>query len=366
MDSEERTMKLGMRAAMVVLAGLAGGIVIPARGQTLREGAESAEVLVGTAVRAEQLSEAAYAATLAREYNLMEPEDALKWWVLRPDRETFDFRQGDEIVGFAQAHGMKVRGHCLLWGRSNPAWLTSGSFTAEQLAHLAQQHIARVVGHYAGKVFAWDVVNEALDENGEARDSIWNTGQDGKDRATTTEYIAQAFRWAHQADGKALLFYNEAEAEGLGRKSDAVYAMLKDFRARGVPVDGVGLQMHIADLHADVPAVAANIARLSKLGLQVHITELDVALPVDAEGNLRDPKDLEKQAEIYAGIVRACLQNQDCTAIQTWGFSDKYSWIGSSSRKTRGWGLPFDRTYQKKPAYQAILRTFGEHGRRRK
>jgi len=346
---------LGMTAL-----GLVAGSPSSLWGQVLREDADAAGVLVGTAVRADRLSEPAYAATLAREYNLLEPEDAMKWWVLRPHRGEFDFRQGDTIVHFAQAHGMKVRGHCLLWGRSNPEWLSQGGLSPAQLTEIAREHIATVVHHYAGDVFAWDVVNEALDENGEPRDTIWNAGLHSASRAQRMDYIEQAFRWAHAADPNALLFYNEAEAEGLGKKSDAVYAMLKDFRARGVPVYGAGLQMHIPNLILDAAAIASNIKRLTALGLQVHITEMDVALPVNADGNLRDPADLDRQATIYADIARACLRNPGCTAIQTWGFTDKYSWIGSSSRHARGWALPFDRVYQKKPAYQALHKALAE------
>jgi len=131
--------------------------------------------------------------------------------------------------------------------------------------------------------------------------------------------------------------------------------MVKDFHHRGVPIDGVGLQLHIPQLNADIPGIAANMARLIALGLQVHITELDVSVPVDAHGELVRKEDLQRQAEIYRGIVRACLQNPGCTAIQTWGFTDKYSWIGSSSHHTRGWALPFDRAYHPKPAYDAVL-----------
>ncbi len=112
--------------------------------------------------------------------------------------------------------------------------------------------------------------------------------------------------------------------------------------------------MHIPTLDADIPAIAANIARLTALGLQVHITELDVSLPLNSNG-LPRPDDLARQADVYRGIVRACLNSAGCTAIQTWGFTDKYSWIGSHSRGTRGQALPFDRAYQPKPAYRAIL-----------
>jgi endo-1,4-beta-xylanase len=322
---------------------------------TLRQAAEKAGMLIGTAVRPGLLSEPAYSATLAREFNMVEPEDAFKWWVVRRNVDSFDFRQGDGVVAFAQAHGMKVRGHCLVWDHNNPAWLEAGHFTPEQMSQLLQQHIFRVMQHYAGKVFAWDVVNEALDENGQFKDSPWynhpGIGFSGKGSA----YLEQAFRWAREADPKALLFYNEGgRSEAFNRKSDAMYAMLKDFKTRGVPIDGVGLQMHISPLDFDLSQIAPNLARLTALGLQVHITELDIELPVDSTGSF-SKHDLAQQAEIYRGVVRACVQNPRCNAIQTWGFTDKYSWVGSHSHGARGGALPFDRFYQPKPAYTAMI-----------
>ena len=204
-------------------------------------------------------------------------------------------------------------------------------------------------------MFAWDVVNEALDEHGTAKNSIWYN-QPGIGLSNQgAAYLEQAFRWAHDADPKALLFYNENGGEGLNRKSDAIYAMLKDFKNRGVPIDGVGLQMHISRLDYDTDAVATNIERLTKLGLQVHITELDVSLPVDSQGEAQK-EDSNRQAEIYHSVVRACMRNPGCTAIQTWGFTDKYSWIGSHSHGTRGAALLFDRAYKPKPAYEAMLK----------
>ena len=260
---------------------LAGAVASACLAQSLRQAADRDGLLIGTAVRPSQLSEPAYASTLAREYGMVEPEDAMKWWVLRPDRDTYDFRQGDQVVRFAQAHQMKVRGHCLAWGRYNPDWLTQGHVTTRRLSRLLHEHITRVMRHYSGQVFAWDVVNEALDENGNVRDSLWynqpGIGLSGKG----TNYIEQVFRWAHRADPHALLFYNEAEGEGLNRKSDAIYAVVKDFKHRGVPIDGAGLQMHVPMLDADMPAIAtagsSNIARFTALGVPVHITELDVA-----------------------------------------------------------------------------------------
>jgi len=335
---------------------LAPAVLLAAGPQTLRQAAQSAGVgvMVGAAVRPSLFSEAAYSATLAREFNLVEPEDAMKWWTVRHDPGAFDFRDGDEVVRFAQAHAMKVRGHCLVWDHDNPDWLAQGHFTPAQLSRLLQEHIATVMKHYAGQVFAWDVVNEALDETGHLRDSPWYN-QPGIGLADKGEaYIEQAFRWAHEADPHALLFYNDADGEGLNVKSDAIYAMLKDFRHRGVPIDGVGLQMHIPQLDLDTAAIASNIARLTKLGVQVHITELDVSLPVDANGQATK-NDLQRQAEVFRGIVHACLQSPGCTAIQTWGFTDKYSWIGSHSHGARGAALPFDRTYNPTPSYEAMI-----------
>jgi endo-1,4-beta-xylanase len=338
------------RSAVAILAAAITSVCCA---QSLRQQADNNRLLIGTAVRPAQLSEPAYAATLAREFNMVEAEDAMKWLVLRPDAVTYDFRQGDEVVRFAQAHQMKVRGHCLVWGRYNPDWLAQGHYSTRQLSRLLHEHIDHVMKHYAGQVFAWDVVNEALDENGSMRDSIW-FNQPGIGLAGPgTAYIEQAFRWAHKADPRALLFYNEAEGEGPGRKADAIYAMVRDFKRRSVPIHGVGLQLHVPNLDADIPAIAANIARLTALGVQLHITELDVSLPLDSGGRAR-PDDLSRQADVYRGIVRACLNNAGCTAIQTWGFTDKYSWIGSHSRGTRGQALPFDPAYHPKAAYHAV------------
>jgi endo-1,4-beta-xylanase len=361
---------------------------------SLREAAQASGLLIGAAVRPAQLSEAAYASTLAREFNLLEPEDALKWEIVHPAPQTFDFSQADEIVDFATRHGMKVRGHTLVWHRQNPDWLTQGKFTPTELAEILEKHIKTVVAHYRGKIFAWDVANEAFDElhPSELRSTIWqdqpgigvaeNAASSHEPRASSSlsrselearsseprrskqsySYIAQCFRWAHEADPHALLFYNEAEAEVRNPKSDAIYAMVRDFRQRGVPIDGVGLQMHIADLRADVPSISANIQRFTALGVQIHITEMDVALPVDANGNA-SPQNLQRQADIYRQIAAACLAHRGCTAIQTWGFTDKYSWIGSHSKHTQGAALLLDRNYRAKPAY-AALRNALEQGRR--
>jgi endo-1,4-beta-xylanase len=323
--------------------------------QTLREAAMPSGVLVGAAARPDQLSEPAYAATLAREFNMLEPEDVMKWETIHPAAETYDFSQGDRLVAFAISHQMKVRGHTLTWHQQNPSWLVDGRHSPDELARILEQHIKTVVGHYRGKVFAWDVVNEAFDERvpGTLRSTLWydqpGIGRTGKGSA----YIEDCFRWARAADPDALLFYNDVEAEVMNAKSDAIYAMVKDFRRRGLPIDGVGFQMHLSNLHPDVASISENIGRFTALGVKVHITEMDVSLPLDADGKAR-PADLQRQADVYGQIASACLAHAGCTAIQTWGFTDKYSWIGSHSKHTQGAALLFDRDYRPKPSYEAV------------
>jgi endo-1,4-beta-xylanase len=320
-------------------------------------------VLFGTAVNPAKFSEEPYTAALIREFNMIEPENQMKWGAIRPQQQTFNFGPGDDVVTFGQARRMKVRGHNLLWAIYNPRWLREGKFSADRLSQIMHEHITKVAEHYKGQVFAWDVVNEAVDAKGKLGSSVWydKPGIGLADKGAA--YIEQAFRWAHEADPKALLFYNDFEAEGLNAKSDAIYAMVKDFKRRGVPIDGVGLQMHIFDLKAkDISTLSENMARIAALGLQVHITEMDVGLPVDGNG-LANPDDLSRQAEIYGIVASACLRQPACTAFQTWGFTDKYTWIPGYTKGKKGAPLPFGKEYERKPAYRILLDAFSKASR---
>ena len=322
---------------------------------TLREHADCAGMLMGTAVRPAQLSEAAYAATLAREYNLVEPEDALKWEVLHPYRDCYDFSDADRIISFAKLHRMKIRGHTLVWTHQNPPWLVNEKFSDIELRAILHDHIRKVMSRYRGQIFAWDVVNEAIDETGNLRSSLWydqpGIGLAGKG----TAYIEESLRWAHDADPDALLFYNDGGGEVVNAKSEAVFRMLVDFKKRNVPIDGIGLQMHL-DLDADIASIARNIQRFAEAGLQVHITEADVGIAVDRNRRVVNPQDVKRQARVYEAVLKACLNQRRCTVFQTWGFTDKYSWINSTSRGTKGAALFFDAQYHPKPAYAAAER----------
>ncbi|WP_238626264.1 endo-1,4-beta-xylanase [Aggregatilinea lenta] len=299
--------------------------------------AEQRGILIGTAVEPLPLrADADYAQTIPREFNLLTSENVLKMGPLRPDLLTYYFQEADFLVDFAESNGMKVRGHTLVWHNQLPEWLTNRTYSPSEMTWILNDHITTVMDHYKGRIWAWDVVNEAVLDDGSLRPTVFL-------QALGPEYIEKAFRWAHAADPDALLFYNDYGAEGLNEKSDAIYTLVKDLVERDVPIDGVGLQMHVDIAFPPNPAdVAANILRLSALGLQVQITEMDVVTS-------GDPADAERQAEIYAEMLQVCLEAPACTAFETWGFTDRYTWQGTQTAP-----LLFDAQYQPKLAYFAL------------
>jgi endo-1,4-beta-xylanase len=313
-----------------------------ATAQPLRDAATQRGVLIGAAVNPDYFAEAPYAATLATEFSQVQPENDLKFNATEPRQGVFTFNRADAILNFAHDHKMPMRGHTLVWYQQNPTWLNALAPAA--LAQAMHDHITNVVSHYAGQIYAWDVVNEAFNDNGTLRTTLWSVN-DG--------YIEQAFRWAHEADPNALLFYNDYSGETVNAKSDAIYKMVQDFKARGVPIDGVGLQMHFTASEPSMSSIEANMKRLTDLGLQVQITELDVRLLVDASG-IATASALATQAKIYGDVTAVCLKFPGCTAIQTWGITDKHSWIPGSFQDF-GAGLPFDAAYAPKPAHDAMV-----------
>jgi endo-1,4-beta-xylanase len=242
-------------------------------------------------------------------------------------------------VGYAAAQGMRVKGHTLLWHGATPSWVNA--LPADQLRIAVEQHIGAVVGYYRGRIHAWDVVNEAVaDGGGPLRDTVFR--QKLGDR-----YIADAFRAARAADPSALLFYNDYGGEGTNAKADRIYALLQDLVANGVPIDGVGLQMHVsAGGRPSDAAIAANMRRLAGLGLIVHISEMDVRIN-DAGGG--EQARLEAQRAAYHDVVRVCVMEPRCEAVTFWGFTDAHTWL-SGDRP-----LLFDARYQPKPAYDGVL-----------
>jgi len=309
---------------------------------TLRSTAAPTGRLIGAALGASHLAESAYAATAAREFDFVTPENEMKWDATEPAQNTFDFSGGDAIVAFARASGMKVKGHTLVWHSQLPAWV-SAITDATALHDAMINHVTQLVAHFRGKVMAWDVVNEAVADGGQGL------------RATLffqllgAGYIDDAFQAAHAADPGALLIYNDYGAEGSGAKSDYVYTMVKGMLARGVPINGVGLQMHTGT--ADSPsaaAVAANMQRLALLGLNVLLSEMDVQT---CNG------DLNAQRTRFHDIVADCVQAPLCLGVTVWGVSDKYSWLNGMTCATPR-PLLFDDSYISKPAYTGLLNAF--------
>lgn len=304
-------------------------------------------IRLGVAVSVQPLrQDPRYAQTVRQEFNALTPENAMKWDMLRPSRDRFDFADADTLVDFAHANDMLIRGHTLIWHGQLPAWLKTGTFTAEELRDILREHILTVVGRYRGRVDVWDVVNEAVDEDepSSLRKSLWL-------RKLGEEYIAMAFRWAHEADPQARLFYNDIGGEGSGPKSDAIYQLLKKLLDQGVPIHGVGLQMHVG-MH-DVPLpneVAVNMARLAALGLEIHITEMDVQVQ---KGTGVADYDRASQARIYQDMTTVCLQTPTCKMLVVWGLTDSHSWIPWWTKHPDE-PLLFDEAYRPKPAYYAI------------
>jgi endo-1,4-beta-xylanase len=337
-------------------------------GPTLRSLAEG-RILIGTAAALSPLqSDPAYAARLTEQYDLVTPENAMKFDQVEPSRGSFTFTSADAIVSFAQAHDMVVRGHCLLW-QWQSAWLWNNgnlqpAIAAADLPTILHDHVDTVVRHFKGKVAYWDVVNEALgntDSTGtlSVENSLANNAWTKYYPLATGEkkykWIEDAFNIAHAADPDAKLFYNEVGDEGLNGwnyRGKYTYALVQQLLADGVPIHGVGMQMHIdTNGYPLNDNFAAEVKRFTDLGLEVHITEMDVRLLLPAGDAM-----LAAQKATYKSILTAALANPKVTALVTWGLDDGHSWIpGSGIYPGYGAALPFDDAYNAKPAYYGLL-----------
>jgi endo-1,4-beta-xylanase len=309
----------------------------------------ASSVPVGAAVDPDLVErDPAYAATLLREFNAITPENALKWGPVHPAPHRWHFDPADRLVEFAEAHRLRIHGHALVWHRQLPGWLTP-ALSRRAVVQALTSHVETVVGRYAGRIAAWDVVNEAVADDGRRlRDTFFL-------RTCGAGHIAEAFRLAHAADPGARLYYNDYGAEGAGPKSDAVYALVRRLLDEGVPVHGVGLQMHLRATHPPEPAaITANVARLRALGLEVRISEMDVRIRRVRQG---DP--LARQHLVYQDAIAACVGMSGFTDVTFWGVTDAHSWIH------RAFGnddpLLFDRDYAPKPAYFGVRAALATH-----
>jgi len=339
-----------------------------ARHDTLGDLAKRAGIKFGAAVNTDVLAtDAKYRHLVGTQFTSVTPENVMKWEVVEPQQGVYDYTAADQLVAFAKKHHQVVRGHNLVWHNQLPAWLTSGTFTAAQLRDILHQHITAEASHFRGKIQQWDVVNEAIDDNGNFRQDIWyNAYQELT--GDGTGYIADAFRWAHQADPHAKLFYNDYNLEFTGVKSNAAYALVKQLKAEGVPIDGVGFQGHL-DTQYGYPDLQNNLQRFADLHLQVALTEVDIRTFVkqNADGTYSNtpatPEDAQKQLDYWTNTIKACLAVKACKSFTTWGVSDNYSWIPGVFTG-EGAGLLFDENENPKPQYFAVadvLRHAADH-----
>ena len=307
----------------------------------LRDAARTAGKLVGAAVQSGFLADGRYSGVLSRHFNYLTAEYEMKWDPIERTRGNEDFSGGDAIVGYAQANGMQVKGHALIWHGSVPSWVNS--LSAADLRVAFESHIRSVAQHFRGRVYAWDVVNEAVADDGSGlRDTVFR-------QKLGDQYIADAFRIARQADPQALLFYNDYGGEGLSQKSNRIYDLVQTLRSQGVPIDGVGLQMHITASNPPSEAsIASNMRRLASLGLSVNISEMDVRIR-----DLPAQTKLETQKSVYHTVVGICVAEPRCDAVTFWGFTDAHSWIDAQFGADDP--LLFDDQYGAKPAYYGVL-----------
>jgi endo-1,4-beta-xylanase len=338
---------------------------IPEASMTLRELAAKRGILYGSSLGTAGLKDQPFAALFAQQCGIAVPEHALTWVALRPTPETYDFSGSDSIEQFARSHNMLIRGVPLAWEAARPKWFAP-TVNLDNAKRVLLSHISTVVGHYAGRMHSWDVVNEGTQIDDGRPDGL---------KVTPwllyigPEYIDLAFHAAHQADPKAMLVYNEnrleTESSAAEEKRRAVLALLTRLVRRGVPIHGLGVQSHFnSETVVPGPNFKRFLHAVEDLGLTILVTELDVRdhfLPGDI--SVRDAL-VAKQYYNYLSFI---LQFKSVKTVLTWGLSDRSTWL--SYNDPRKDGLPvrpllFDADLQPKPAFDAVMRAFNEAPKR--
>ncbi|OGM57041.1 hypothetical protein A2955_03495 [Candidatus Woesebacteria bacterium RIFCSPLOWO2_01_FULL_37_19] len=317
---------------------------------SLRELADKKGIFIGAAVNVGHLEkDSEYKEVLLREFNMVAPENAMKWSTIRPDKDTFVFDQADKLVAFAEANKMAVRGHTLMWDVKIPVWVTNGT-TDEEMLSLLENHIKTVADRFKGRIYAWDVVNEPINDEGEFVSSPLF-------KRLGDKYIELAFKWAKEADPTAKLFLNDWGSDPINKRSNKLYEIVKNLIAKGVPIDGVGFQMHLAlgrsktsPTVPEMSSIRENFKRFSDLGLEIHITEMDIQIQ---SGEGTEEERLVEQSEAYKNILETALEFPNFKALVQWGVNDKYSWITGLNGKEDS-PLIFDKENKPKPAYFAL------------
>ncbi|WP_058302294.1 endo-1,4-beta-xylanase [Gorillibacterium timonense] len=299
---------------------------------------------------------------LTRHFNCITAENEMKFINVHPEEDRYTFGDADRLADFARKHGMKMRGHTLVWHNQTSDWLfrsKSGELVDKAtLFSRLKAHIDTVVKRYKNDIYAWDVVNEAIADEGESRlrSSLWT-------EIAGTEFIAEAFRYAHEADPNALLFYNDYN-ESHPHKRDKIVALLRSLLEQGVPIHGVGLQAHWNLYDPGLDDIRAAIEKYASLGLRLQLTELDLSLFRfdDRRTDLTSPPAelLELQAERYEAIFRLLQEYRaSIDSVTFWGAADDYTWLDDFPvRGRKNWPFLFDERHQQKPAFHRIAGAF--------
>lgn len=301
---------------------------------------------IGAAITLNPLmSDDSYRQLAGGQFSMLTPENEMKAQFIHPQPEVYVFDDADAIVAFAEANGMTVHGHALVFGEANPKWMQATP--PSQLQQVMVDHIQQVVGHFKGKVAEWDVVNEPLSDDDsnsgssvDMRDTIWQ-------RAMGEAFIDKAFEAAHKADPSAKLYLNEYGLEADGERWDSLIALVGRLQARHIPIDGIGFQSHVYEAadHEDPAVLKSHIQQLAKLGLLSRISEIDV-----------HGEDAVAQAKEYAGVLGACLSEPTCTSFSTWGITNLYGSTTDIGSYPLDFGddLLWDKNFQPKPAYGSL------------
>ncbi len=349
-------------------------------GQPALKDAFANDFLIGAAVNDDVVSgnDLQAAAVVEKHFNTITAENVMKWALIHPEPNDYNFAPADRFVDFGQKNNMFIVGHTLVWQHQVPAWVfkddANNPLDRDALLARMKDHIFTVVGRYKGRVNGWDVVNEALTDTGQFQRTKWF-------KIIGEDFIAKAFEYAHEADPNAELYYNEYSLEAPAKR-EACVRLVKDLKAKGLRIDGVGIQGHWGMKYPKSKELDAFVNAFAALGVKVMVTELDIdVLPsatqymgadisyrVEMQEKLNPyvkglPDDIQKKlADRYADIFAILLRHKDIVSRVTfWGVYDKTSWLNNWPVRGRtSYPLLFDRNYQPKPVFWAVIKTAEE------
>jgi endo-1,4-beta-xylanase len=330
------------------------------------------DFLVGTAIDAKQIEEKDTAADrlIVQQFNAVTPENVMKAEIIQPGWNTYSFDLADKLVAYAAKNNIKINAHNLIWHSQLPAFMHHMQ-SADSVKQYFENHIATIASHYDGKVYSWDVVNEALNEDGTLRSSIFL-------QKLGPGYIVEAFRLAQKASPHSNLYYNDYNIEQPKKRAGAI-ALIKKIQAAGVRIDGVGIQGHWKYDNVPMHDIEESIKEFSALGVEVMFTELDLGvLPNPWDNATADVSAIaksdsamnpyvrglpdsvrQKQAKAYADLFKLFLKyKENVSRITFWGVNDGQSWLNDWPLRGRtNYPLLFDRNFQPKPAFDSVIAT---------